>query len=190
MSPSPVNWGSCLRYPSAGMLLRGCGSTRGAYLAAVMTSISVIGGFAPAIGILGGGEPGGEGVREGATGNEPRSGVGNKRGFKENANELKSAGAPLCVGVGKSSMVVGLRQGTTSEKRGVTRISPSNPIPRGENSQNSGNGKLVREVYQETKGEKTEFLQKEMADYLFWRWKLLLQGLFVFCEPPLDRFQA
>jgi hypothetical protein len=100
----------------------------------MMTSISVIGGFAPAIGILGGGELGGEGVREGATGNESRSGVGNKRGFKEKANELKSAGAPPCAGVGKSSVVVGLRQGTASEERGVTRISPSNPRPGGENS--------------------------------------------------------
>ena len=31
-------------------------------------------------------------------------------------------------------MVVGLRQGTASEERGVTRISPSNPRPGGENS--------------------------------------------------------
>jgi hypothetical protein len=99
-----------------------------------MASILFRGGLAPAIGILGGGELGGEGVREGATGNESRSGVGNKRGFKEKANELKSAGAPLCAGVGKSSVVPGLRQGTASEERGVTRISPSNPRPGGENS--------------------------------------------------------
>ena len=62
---------------------------RGAYLVAIMASILVIGGFAPAIGILGGGELGGEGVHEGAIGNESRSGVGNKRGFKEKANKLK-----------------------------------------------------------------------------------------------------
>jgi hypothetical protein len=67
-----------------------------------MASILFRGGLAPAIGILGGGELGGEGVREGATGNESRSGVGNKRGFKEKANELKSAGAPLCVTVTES----------------------------------------------------------------------------------------
>ena len=45
----------------------------------MMTSISVIGGFSLAIGILGGGELRGEGVREGATGNKSRSGVENKR---------------------------------------------------------------------------------------------------------------
>jgi hypothetical protein len=110
------------------------GRIKGAYLAATMASILFRGGLAPAIGILGGGELGGEGVREGATGNESRSGVGNKRGFKEKANELKSAGAPLCAGVGKSSAVLGLRQGTASGERGVTRISPSSPRPGGENS--------------------------------------------------------
>jgi hypothetical protein len=104
-----------------------------------MASILFRGGLALAIGILGGGELGGEGFREGATGNESRSGVGNKRGFKERANELKSGGAPLCagvekLGVGKSSAVLGLRQGTASEERGVTRVSPSNPRPGGENS--------------------------------------------------------
>jgi hypothetical protein len=103
-------------------------------MAVTMASILFKGGLAPAIGILGGGELGGEGVREGVTGNESRSGVGNKRGFKEKANELKLVGAPLCAGVGKSSTVLGLRQGTTSEERGVTRISPSNPRPGGENS--------------------------------------------------------
>jgi hypothetical protein len=117
----------------------GWGRTKGAYLAATMASILFRGGLAPAIGILGGGELGGEGVREGATGNESRSGVGNKRGFKEKANELKSVGAFLCagvvkIGVGKSSAVTGLRQGTTSKERGVTRISPSSPRPGGENS--------------------------------------------------------
>jgi hypothetical protein len=120
---------------------------RGAYLAAIMDSILVIGGFSPTIGILGGGELRGEGVFEGATGNESRSGVGNKRGFKEKASELKSAGDPLCtgvvmvtrgraikIGVGKFYVVLGLHQGTASEERGVTRISPSSPRPGGENS--------------------------------------------------------
>ena len=101
----------------------------------MMTSISVIGGFSPAIGILGGGELRGEGVREGATGNESRSGVGRRRGFKEKDNELKSAGAPSCAGVGKSSVVLGLCQGIASEERGVTRISPSNPRPGGKTQQ-------------------------------------------------------
>jgi hypothetical protein len=99
-----------------------------------MVSILFRGGLAPAIGILGGGELGGEGVREGATGNESQSGIRNKRGFKEKANGIKSVGAPLCAGVGKSYGVLGLRQGTASEERGVTRISPSNPRPGGENS--------------------------------------------------------
>jgi hypothetical protein len=62
MSPSPVNLGSCLRYPSAGRVLRGYGNTRGAYLAAIMASILVMGGLTPAMVILGGGELEGEGV--------------------------------------------------------------------------------------------------------------------------------
>ena len=61
-------------------------------------------------------------------------GVGNKRGFKEKANELKSAGAPPYARVGKSSMVLVLGQGIASEERGVTRIYPFNPRPGGENS--------------------------------------------------------
>jgi hypothetical protein len=78
-----------------------------------MASILFRGGLAPAIGILGGGELRGEGVREGATRNESQSGVGNKRGFKEKDNEIKLVGAPLCagvvkIGVGESSTVLGL----------------------------------------------------------------------------------
>ena len=46
--------------------------------------------------MLGGGELGGEGVREGATGNESLSGMGNNRGFREKANGIKSADASLC----------------------------------------------------------------------------------------------
>ena len=104
-----------------------------------MASILFRGGLAPAIGILGGGEFGGEGVLKGVTENESRSGAGNKRGFKEKANELESAGAPLCtrvvkLGVGKSSVVMGLCQGTASRERGVTRSCPSSPRPGEENS--------------------------------------------------------
>jgi hypothetical protein len=111
-----------------------------------MASILFRGGLAPTIGILGRGELGGE-VREGATGNESRSGMGNKRGFKEKANRLKSVDAPLCagvvtvtrggvvkIGVGKSSAVLGLCQSAASDERGVTRVSPSNARPGGENS--------------------------------------------------------
>ena len=110
-----------------------------------MASILVIGGFSPAIGILCGGELGGEGARKGDTGDELLRGVGNNRGFREKASGLKLMDASLCaeaatitrggavkIGVGKSSMVLGLCQGTTSEERGVTRISPSNPKPGGE----------------------------------------------------------
>jgi hypothetical protein len=108
-----------------------------------MASILFRGVLAPDIGILGGGE----GVHEGETGNESLSGMGNKRGFKEKANGIKSTDSPLCarvvivtrggvvkIGVGKSFAVLGLCQSTTSEERGVTRISPSNPRPGGENS--------------------------------------------------------
>ena len=108
MSPSLVNLGSCFRYPSGGRALRSCGNTIGAYLAAMMASIAVIGGFAPAIWILCKGELGGEGTRNLDTRDEFLMGVGNKRGFKEKANELKSAGAPPYVGVGKSFVVLGL----------------------------------------------------------------------------------
>ena len=103
-----------------------------------------MGGFSLAIGILGGGELGGEGAQKGETGNEL---PGNNGGFRERANWLESANASLCaevatvtrggvvnLGVGKSPMVLGLRQGTASGERGVTRISPSNPKPGGENS--------------------------------------------------------
>ena len=111
-------------------------------------------------------------------------GVGNKRGFKEKPNELKLAGAPPYAGVGKSSVVLGLCQGTVSEERRVTRISPSNPRPGGENSAGTlpkfRERKPLKEVYQETEEERKEFLQKEMADYLLRRWKLLLQGPFLF----------
>jgi hypothetical protein len=87
----------------------GLGKIKGAYLATTMASILFRGGLAPTIGILGGGEFGGEGVRKGLIEDESRSGVGNKRGFKEKDNELKSVGAPPCAGVGKSSVVMGLR---------------------------------------------------------------------------------
>jgi hypothetical protein len=91
----------------------GLGKIKGAYLAATMASILFRGGLAPAIGILGGGEFGGGGVRNGVIENESQSGVGNKRGFKEKADELKLAGSPLCtgvvkLGVGKSPAVLGL----------------------------------------------------------------------------------
>jgi hypothetical protein len=57
-----------------------------------------MGGFAPAIGILGGGELGGEGegVRKGDTGNELPGGRGNNGEFREKAKGLESADASLC----------------------------------------------------------------------------------------------
>jgi hypothetical protein len=106
-----------------------------------------MGGFSLAIGILGGGELGGEGARTGDTGNELPSRRGNNGGFREKAKGLESAdasvyavetivirGGVVKLGVGKSSVVLGLRQGTTLGERGVRRISPSNPRPGGENS--------------------------------------------------------
>jgi hypothetical protein len=106
-----------------------------------------MGGFSPAIGIIGGGELGGEEVRTGDTGTELLGGKGNNGGFREKARGLESTYASLSavasmvirggvvkLGVGKSPVVLGLCQGTTSGERGVTRISPSNPRPGGENS--------------------------------------------------------
>jgi hypothetical protein len=92
-----------------------------------MASILFRGGLAPAIGILGGGELGGEGVHEGTTENEPLIGVGNKRGFKEKAIELKLAGAPPCtgvikLGVGKSSAVLGSTPGYSFRGEGSDKV--------------------------------------------------------------------
>jgi hypothetical protein len=89
--------------------------------------------------------------------------VGNNRGFREKASEPRPVDVSLCVeattvtiggavklGVGKSSVDLGLRQGTASGERGVTRVYPSNPRPGGkpqqEHSQNSGNEKLQKVV--------------------------------------------
>jgi hypothetical protein len=55
-----------------------------------------MGGFAPSIGILGGGELGGEGAQTGDTGNEIPGGRGNNGGFREKAKGLESADASLC----------------------------------------------------------------------------------------------
>jgi hypothetical protein len=106
-----------------------------------------MGGFSPAIGILGGGELRGEGARIGDTENDLPGGKGNHGGFREKAKGLESEDASLCVvattiikggvvklGVGKYSVVLGLCQGTTSGEREVTRIYPSNPRLGGENS--------------------------------------------------------
>jgi hypothetical protein len=48
-----------------------------------------MGGFSPAIGIIGGGELGGEGVRTGETGTVLPGGKGNNRGFREKATGLE-----------------------------------------------------------------------------------------------------
>jgi hypothetical protein len=106
-----------------------------------------LGDFSPAIGLLCGGEMGGEGARNGDTGDELLRGVGNNRGFREKDSELKSSYVSLRAeaktvtrggvekpGVGKYPMVLGLHQSMTSGEMGVTRISPSNPRPGGETS--------------------------------------------------------
>jgi hypothetical protein len=54
-----------------------------------MASILFLGGLAPAIGMIGGGELGGEGVRTGETGTELLGGKGNNRGFGEKAIGLE-----------------------------------------------------------------------------------------------------
>jgi hypothetical protein len=80
------------------------------------------------------------------TGTELLGGKGNNKGFREKATGLEGVEASLCAveiiigggvvkpGVGKSSEALGLNHGTISGERGVTRISPSNPRSRGENS--------------------------------------------------------
>jgi hypothetical protein len=95
-----------------------------------------MGGLDPAIGMIGGGELGGNGVQAGETGNEPPGGKGNNRGFGEKATGLGGTKVSLFVvatvigggvvktGVGKYSEVWGLDQGTTSGEIGMTRLSP------------------------------------------------------------------
>jgi hypothetical protein len=97
---------------------------RGAYLAAIMASILVIGGFTPTIGILCGGELEGGAAQKGETEDDLLRGVGNNRGFREKASELKSTDVPFCAeaatvtrggavkpGVGESFVVLGLCHG-------------------------------------------------------------------------------
>jgi hypothetical protein len=106
-----------------------------------------MGRFSPTIGILCGGELRGEEAQTGDTRNELPSGRGNNGGFKEKPKGLESADPSLCavvatiirgglvkLGVSKYFVVLGLCQGTAEGEMGVTRISPSNPRPRGENS--------------------------------------------------------
>jgi hypothetical protein len=68
---------------------------RGAYLAATIASILFLGGLAPSIGMIGGGELGGEGVRTGETGTELPGGKGNNRGFGEKATGLREKRFPF-----------------------------------------------------------------------------------------------
>ena len=94
-----------------------------------MTSILFLGGLTPAIGMIGGGELGGDGVRTGDTEIELPGGKGNNKGFEEKATGLEGVGGSLCTiiiviggevvkpGVGKYSEVLGLNHGTTSGKK-------------------------------------------------------------------------
>jgi hypothetical protein len=61
-----------------------------------MASILLLGGLAPTIGMIGGGELGGDGVRTGETGTELPGGKGNNRGFEEKATGLEGVGGSLC----------------------------------------------------------------------------------------------
>jgi hypothetical protein len=63
-----------------------------------------LGGLTPAIGIIGGGELGGDGVRKGETGTEPPGGEGNNRGFREKASGLEGIEVSLSV---KETTVIG-----------------------------------------------------------------------------------
>jgi hypothetical protein len=101
-----------------------------------------LGGSAPSIGMIGGGELGGEGIRTGVTRTELSGGKGNSRGFRKKAIGLEGTkvslssksvtltrGGVLKPGVEKSSEVLGLNHSTTSGEIGVTILSPSNPRP-------------------------------------------------------------
>jgi hypothetical protein len=112
-----------------------------------MESILFLGGLSPAIGMIVGGEPGGEGVRTGENRKELPGGKGNNRGFGEKYRGLEGTKVSLYVvattligggivklRVGKSSEVLGLNHGIISGESGVTMISPSNPREGGEKS--------------------------------------------------------
>ena len=86
-----------------------------------MASILFGGGLAPAIGIVGRGELGGEGVWTGDVGKEVLKGDDGK-------SRERSTG-PECVDVSLCGAVV-----VKPPERGVTRISPSDTSPGGENS--------------------------------------------------------
>jgi hypothetical protein len=127
-----------------------------------MASILFLGGLALAIGIMDGGEVGGEGVWTGETRTELPRGKGNNRGFGEKVKGLEGPAVSLFIKpvtltrggvikpeVGKYYEVQGLNHGTTSGERGATRFSPSNPRPGGENS----TGTLPKFKVQETPAE-------------------------------------
>jgi hypothetical protein len=124
-----------------------------------MESIMFLGGLAPAIGIIGGGEIRGEGARKGDTRTELPARKGKNKGFGEKATGLGGkedslsaklvtliGGGVIKPGVGKYSKVYGLDQGTTLGERGVTRIYPSNPRSGGENA----TGTLPKFKFRET----------------------------------------
>ena len=86
-----------------------------------MESILFLGGLAPAIGMIGGGELGGDGVRIGEIGTELPRGKGNNRGFGEKSRVLGgievslfeksitlTGGGVVKPGVGKYSEVLGI----------------------------------------------------------------------------------
>jgi len=92
-----------------------------------MASILFLGGLSPAIGMMGGGEPGEDGVRIGETGNELLRGKGNNRGSGEKATgfggtkvslSMKSVtltgGGVVKPGLGNSSEELGKNHGTIS----------------------------------------------------------------------------
>jgi hypothetical protein len=91
----------------------------------------------------------------------------------DSRNRLPSSSQQVlspCAGVGKSSEVLGLRQGTASGERGVTKSCPSGPRPGEENSTGTLPKFKKRETAEtglsKTEEEKKELQQKDMVDYL------------------------
>jgi hypothetical protein len=90
----------------------------------------VLVGFSPAIGVLIGGEAGGDGVRTCKIGNVPLGKKVVELVGKEASPTTTLIGEGIVKpGVGKSPKVLGLSQGTTSGETGVSKFSPSKPRP-------------------------------------------------------------
>jgi hypothetical protein len=97
-----------------------------------MASILFLGGLVPAIGMIFGGELGGEEVRTGDTGSELRGGKGNNRGFGEKSIGLEGTEVSLFV---KETTLIGggvvkLGEGKSTRKLPKFKLleSPTNGV--------------------------------------------------------------